>query len=406
MPERPLEKVTIPLQGSARMIVHARPLWSRFVATSLYLVLLLAGPRGYCDVGADDVGRGSIPFGGVVPDIREEESRLTFQDGDFVAVPIPISNPTVGNGLVVGSAYFYPQTPEQEALQPASLTGIAGMYTSNASRALVLAQQNYWGGDRWRFTGAGGAMDVRLNLRTEDETSSGQRLDWQVKGAFLLARILRRLSGDWYGGAYLRVIDAEQRIDFGDDEEEESRLAPGVYDRSAGIGLTAEYDSRDLPTNAYAGRYFKIEALDNDTRYGSTNDYRSGAVQFNSYHSLADDIVLAFDAQGCARTGDVPLWDACRIPLRGFAAFDYLGERSASLQGEARWRMKGRWGLVAFAGGGTADAPEGVIEENVVPSYGVGLRFEVLPAKRINVRLDYARSDGRDAVYFSVGEAF
>mgnify|MGYP000653398253 CR=1 FL=1 len=42
----------------------------------------------------------------------------------------------------------------------------------------------------------------------------------------------------------------------------------------------------------------------------------------------------------------------------------------------------------------------------LVPSLGVGLRFMVLPAKRINLRLDYARSDGGEAIYFSVGEAF
>jgi hypothetical protein len=30
----------------------------------------------------------------------------------------------------------------------------------------------------------------------------------------------------------------------------------------------------------------------------------------------------------------------------------------------------------------------------------------VLPAKRINIRLDYAQSENSDAIHFSVGEAF
>ena len=35
----------------------------------------------------------------IAPDIREDDSRLKVQRGDFVAVPIPISSPTFGTGL-------------------------------------------------------------------------------------------------------------------------------------------------------------------------------------------------------------------------------------------------------------------------------------------------------------------
>ena len=52
----------------------------------------------------------------LAPDIREDETELKLQRGDFVAVPIPLSNPTLGSGLVAGAAYFYPQTEEQKGL--------------------------------------------------------------------------------------------------------------------------------------------------------------------------------------------------------------------------------------------------------------------------------------------------
>lgn len=45
-------------------------------------------------------------------------------------------------------------------------------------------------------------------------------------------------------------------------------------------------------------------------------------------------------------------------------------------------------------------------EREAIPSYGVGLRFMVLESQRINMRLDYGRSNDSDAVYLSVGEAF
>ena len=40
----------------------------------------------------------------VAPDIRDDESRLKMQKGNFVVVPIPISNPTRDRGLVLGAA--------------------------------------------------------------------------------------------------------------------------------------------------------------------------------------------------------------------------------------------------------------------------------------------------------------
>ena len=72
----------------------------------------------------------------LAPDIREDETRLKIQDGNFVAVPIPMANPILDAGLIAGAAYFYPQTEEQKKQQPASVTGLAGMYTTNESWAL------------------------------------------------------------------------------------------------------------------------------------------------------------------------------------------------------------------------------------------------------------------------------
>lgn len=94
----------------------------------------------------------------VAPDLRDVDSAVKLQRGDFVAVPIPISDPTLGTGLVAGAAYFYPQTEAQKQAQPASVTAVAGMYTSNKSYAYGIGQQNYWGGDKWRFSGALGGL--------------------------------------------------------------------------------------------------------------------------------------------------------------------------------------------------------------------------------------------------------
>jgi hypothetical protein len=354
-------------------------------------------------VAADETATDTRP--GLAPDIREDESAIKVQRGNFVAVPIPISNPTLDTGLVAGAAYFYPQSEEEKNRQPASLTAVAGMYTSNDSRALGVAQQNYWKNDQWRFTGVVGAVDLRLSLLAPDDTGRGSNVDWRIDGNLLYSKLSRRLKGDWYGGAFVRVIDANQSIDreIGDDETQ-FEIGDAT---SAGVGLVAEYDSRDMPLNSYTGRHLKIDALFNDEAIGSNQTYQSYGLSYRSYHRITDSVVLAWEIQGCKRGGKVPLWDACLVKLRGFSATDYLGRVSASGQIEVRWQMSSRWGLAGFAGSGyVGDSFAGVREREPIPSYGAGVRFVVLPAKRINMRLDYARSKDSNAIHFSVGEAF
>jgi hypothetical protein len=374
-----------------------RLLLLKSIATAIGLVLL-NGAFAFAQESSTDTRPG------VAPDIREDDINLKLQRGDFVVVPIPISNPTLDSGLVVGAAYFYPQSEEQKKLQPASVTAAAGMYTSNDSKAFALVQQNYWNENRWRFTGAIGLADLRLSLGTPEDSDAQNSLAWRINGAFLFAKVARNIKGNWYGGVQTRVIDAEQSI--------EASTSVANFDsepdvRSAGLGLILEYDSRDMPINSYSGSHLQIDAIFNDEEFGSNKTYQSYSAAYRSYHRLTESSILAWEMQGCIRSGMAPLWDACTIKLRGFSATDYLGQVSTSGQLEARWQMNKRWGLVGFAGAGYAgDTYTGLRDREVIPSYGLGVRFMVLAAKRINVRLDYARSTDSDAIHLSVGEAF
>lgn len=344
------------------------------------------------------------------PDIREDESELKLQRGNLVVVPIPISNPTLDTGLVAGAAYFYGQTMEQQAAQPASLTALGGMVTNNDSRAFVIAQQNYWGRNRWRFTGAAGAADLTLTLPLSDGAGGVTDTTWNIDGAFLFAKVATRLWKDWYGGFQVRGISADQsfaaRASSGEPPVDPGfDVDPSV--NSAGVGALFEYDDRDMPINTYRGRYFRLGVLFNDEGLGSDATYQNYAAEFRSFHTVSPDLVFAWEVDGCLRAGRVPLWDACMIALRGFPVTDYIGQSSLSAQAELRWRFAGRWGLAGFAGvGQTGRDFEDFQDEAAIPSYGIGLRYMVLPAKRVNLRVDFARSRDSEAVHVSVGEAF
>jgi len=83
-----------------------------------------------------------------IPDLRDEDTKLKLQGKkvrNLFVVPIPMSSPTFGTGLILGGAFFYPQTEEQKKSQPASFTGAAAGYTHNKSWFAGVLQQNYAG---------------------------------------------------------------------------------------------------------------------------------------------------------------------------------------------------------------------------------------------------------------------
>lgn len=376
----------------------------KLYSISAILIVMLFASTAVADEPSDSAAAETERKSGIAPDLREDDTKLKLQKGDFVVVPIPMSNPTLDTGLIVGAAYFYPQTEEQKNVQPASVTGAAAMYTNNESLAYGIAHQSYFKENKWRIGGVLGGADLKLTLRSPTGDSDEGSSDWLVDGVFFFGQALGNFAGRWYAGPVARLVDVTQTFLPASMPDADPTI---VETKAVGLGINFEYDHRDMPMNPYSGNRFQLKTLFNDESLGSDSTYQSYDISYSSYHETKHPLVLAWVVSGCERGGDVPLWDMCRIPLRGFAATDYLGLKSVAGQFEARWRMSKRWGLVGFAGAGyIVNTYVETDHRDVIPSYGVGLRFMVLAAKRINLRLDFAKSTDSDAVYFSVGEAF
>ena len=299
--------------------------------------------------GEDLVSPSPISTGVVdaVPDVRKEKSKFKFGSENIVAVPIPVSNPTFGSGLVLAGAYYYPQTEEQKKVQPPSFTGAGGIYTDNESYAFGMMQQNYWNEDRWRLNASGGYGDFKLELVEPVPGNDSQEINWLIEGYFAQASLSRRiLDSSWYVGGLLRYLDITQDFEI-DLNLPDYNLRSNI--RSPSLGITFEYDTRDNATNAYTGLRFDSKALVSGKSGHNVSKYESYYLRLRGYHQLKVPVVIAWDLHGCTKSGEIPLWDTCRLGLRGFPATRYLSKKSLSAQIEARWKFRKRWGMVAFA---------------------------------------------------------
>jgi hypothetical protein len=341
---------------------------------------------------------------GMVPDIREHEVPLKVRKGSWVAVPIPFSNPTLGTGLVAAVGHFHAQTEEQKASQPPSVTGAGVLWSESDNLGVAVGNASYWGGDTWRFKGALAWADLDLPLYAGELGGTQLNFDWLIEGTIVFTEIARRVHGNWYLGARARYLDVEQAL-VGEFEPNLPLYESQIV--ASGLGLSLEYDTRDMPSNAYEGQHFTASALLNEQTLGSDNDYGVYSVDFTSYHHLSEPFVLAWTASGCTRSGDVPLWDACRLNLRGSTATDYMGRSAVMAKAEGRWHFGNRWGAVVFAGAGKITDPIFEWQDfDVIGNYGAGIRFMVSRENRINLRLDYGRTRYDSAVVLAVGEAF
>lgn len=341
---------------------------------------------------------------GVPAEIRDEPMPASVRSGNFLAVPIPTSNPTIGTGLIGVTGYFWGQTQAQAAVQPPSVSGLAAMYTDSDSWALGVGHRAYWDEDRWRLSVGLGSIRLNLPLIGSDVAGAELDLDWEIEGEFFSFEVSRALGSAWYAGVAARYLDFEQTFSLGVESALFDLLAAV---EATSVGPVLVRDTRDSTSYPQGGSHFRTGLMYTWRGRQTDEHYRSIDTAFSSFHLLRDDLVVAWRAVWCQRQDGAPLWDACRVGLRGFPATNYLGRSSFLAEAEARWQISERWGAVVFAGAGEVrDSFSGLEDSDTIPSVGVGLRFVVQKAQHINLRLDYARSEDDDAVYFFVGEAF
>lgn len=185
----------------------------------------------------------------------------------------------------------------------------------------------------------------------------------------------------------------------------------------SGIGPSFRYDSRDnfyFPTK---GLYFDFNATFHTPFLGATFNY--GKIEYDVSTYLEDKVknVWAFNYYGGFNTGIPPLNDMMELGgsrrSRGIFRGRYRDRVIQVLQAEYRYKIWKRFGGVAFASYGGVGRSFDKLKLNYFKfNYGLGLRYALDPAAKINLRLDVAGFDYAPSgkwlpgIYIVLGEAF
>ena len=178
------------------------------------------------------------------------------------------------------------------------------------------------------------------------------------------------------------------------------------------LGLVTVLDTRDNIVNAHKGKLLEFSSYFYRGYFGSTFNFTTLNGTYQEYWKLnKKNHILVIQSKFRIAMGDVPFLDLSTIGnddlLRGYPKNRYRDNSFIGAQVEYRLPLFWRFGMVAFAGAGDVfDAPKDLGLSTIKYSAGLGLRFVVNTAERLNIRFDYAIGQEGGNFYFMVSESF
>ncbi len=328
---------------------------------------------------------------------------------EFVAVPIPVSNPALGNGLALAAIGFYKVNGSERPWT----TGAAGFYSDSKSWLAAVFQKAYIDDDRFRVTAGGGVGDIKIDFFGIGQEANRRHrsipIDDKLGGGVLEG--LMRVSPHFFAGLEYRYARIDTSLNFSEIPFPDLKIPNAQLESTTSqLGLAAEYDTRNSEFQPTQGLYVTGTLMRAAKALGGSDDFTRTEVAANHYQPLWGG-VLATRASLCWAGDDAPYYNLCAFgsnnDLRGYVSGQYLDHAMYAVQAEYRRPLFWRLGAVAFAGFGATGASFGRMSTaDILPSVGVGLRLAAAKAYGVNVRLDYALGKDNQAFYFSVGEAF
>jgi outer membrane protein assembly factor BamA len=324
----------------------------------------------------------------------------------YIVMPIPIAEPTLGNGLALATMFTYKLQADDE-VSPPSQTILGAAYTDTDSNIVGLQQKFFWNEDRYRAAVTLGRTTLNLKYFGSDGSILNDNpIDYRLEGYFFAPKFQVRMGKSrWFLGSRIIISDVDASFDLtppGNGED----LRLGASLQLNAIGVLAAFDSRDNQFSATKGVFLEWENDYYDERIGSVRDFRLTKLAARHYYPINKTVTLASRINLQGSSEDTPFFMLPRIPLRGFNAGRYRDQYSMAIEAELRW-YPSKIGFVVFTGVGTVASDDSqLLDGSSIISKGVGIRYMPSSDTRLVMGIDYATSSDESAWYFRISEAF
>ncbi|CDT80000.1 Outer membrane protein/protective antigen OMA87 [Vibrio coralliirubri] len=350
----------------------------------------------------------------------------------FLPVPVLITEPAVGyGGGLVG--VFMHETDEQKQqrkqaalnaidggaqLVPGAITVLGAAGTENGSWFAFVGHRHTWLNDTIRYTGGVGAGQMNLSIYKDlslelpnNKSTDIQPLEFstETRGVVLQQGVQFRVAdtplmlGVKQFVSYTEITSDSQIV----DKLMEYTLGQTIV--TSGLGLTADYDTRNNLFYPTSGYQFSADYMVYDEKLGSDQAYRKLDLEGEVYVPLATQWTLAFAANYQNFQSDELFLSPTTQPyiqLRGVSSYRYQGDEITTLQSQVVFDIDDRWNVSGFYGYGQAKEEAELSQDQTVGAYGVGFRYQIARRYGLRIGMDLARSDDENAFYISLGSGF
>ena len=179
---------------------------------------------------------------------------------------------------------------------------------------------------------------------------------------------------------------------------------------SLGAGFVISYDTRDNLNSPYKGIFVEVVNRFYPDIFGHRSaNFNITEVETNYYHTLWRGGVIATHFHGAFTLGTA-LWTMMpqlggHMGFRGYYEGRYRDRNEMNIMAELRQHVWRRFGFVTWVGAGTVFHDFSQVQyKNLLPTLGLGLRFEL--RQRTNICLDLGFGRGEMGVAFQLNEVF
>ncbi len=382
---------------------------------------------------------------------KPADTSISKRERKVSIIPLPAIAGDPTSGLIIGVAPAFSWTmgnPETTSMSTALGLGLVTtkrqLYTSLRSNAF-LKDDSYTILTDFRFN-INNQPTYGLGTKIWErpwESGSVSRESGDLKKEMIFFRHLRlygiamkRLQNSrfFYGLGYhydqmfkiddksLNLEASPQELTFHEVFQREKGLPTKRYKQS-GVSLNAVYDSRDNVANPYKGQYLFASWRGFSEILGSTSNSGTLWLEYRDYFRLSKErprnLLALWTYAWSVTNGEVPYmflpavgWDMFARSGRAYTQGRFRGEDVVYTELEWRFPLqknKERFGGVIFANSSTASSRTEDINlfSHFQLGYGLGLRYMVLPKKRINIALDYGFGvRGASGIFLNVNEMF